>query len=374
MKNEMSRREFAIICFLVPMVFKMAMLPMLLAGAAGRDAYFSLLPLLVLDFAQLLLICEFLKYGGMQAFGSVANKALKIAVSVAVILIAGVKTAVFLAEAVNYVATHLFYNVTDGTIFALYMLAVGFVAIKGAGGIGKMCEIGIWIFPLILVLGLIFGDADVDFATMLPAFGSGAGVVFGGSAKYLFWSMDFLPLLYVKVKDMEGRRPTYLFGFLASAIVLIMLYMVFISVYGESASLIRYAFATLSAFNVVTSEIGSLEWTGSALWLTMTTVYLAGYTYVAGAAVGELGVNRKGATIVFATLVGLCGVLFMSNYQKVLEFATCGVQYAMVALELIVPAVCLTVVKLKNMRAKAVKASSRTKTSCDLGGECEKVG
>lgn len=353
MRSVITVRQAAIAAFFIPLVFKAAMLPMMLAEGSGRDVWIAVLPLILLDALQLLLTGEVVLNGGISEVTKKLKLGGTIALAVPVIAVLGLKCAIFLAEAVNYVSTFLFYNIDDAYIFILIMLIAGFVAAQGASGFGKLCEIAVWIFPVIFILGFVFGETELKFEYVLPVFGDGAAKVFESSFKYLFWACDFLPFMLMNIKDKRKSGVIYI-GMGASVVTVMLIYAAFIANYGNSAHLIRNMFATLGAFNVVNSEIGSLEWPSIAIWLTMVVVYLASFCYAAGRMAEEMKLPPRISSSVFAAVVAVTAMLTLYNYETAVDFASGVTGYVAAAVELIIPAVCLAVIKVKSKKTSEI--------------------
>ena len=343
-----NRRQMALYVFFVPFVFKVVMLPGYLARGAGRDAWLSVALLLAIELAELALILLIHRAGGLSAFREKAGTVLSNIVLVPLLFAFGAKTIVYLSEAINYITAYLFYNITNLSVAVIFLVVIGYVALRGMTAVVRVTELLAWLLPMILVLGLLFGKVHIEPMRLLPVLGDGTRDVFDTSGGHLMWTANLTPLLFCRVEKPEGAKKYYVpiaavlaFGGVTAV------YLFFVMNYGASAELIENAFARLAAFNVVNTQIGSIDWPAVALWVGMATVTLASKIFASGMIFENAGIRREAGIIVFLTVVGIVGYLWFNNVEKAYVLGTSVVSYIVIGVTFLSLLVILITLKLK---------------------------
>lgn len=362
MDKGVSKKQIALLIVLMPMVFKLAMLPSLLASEMGNDIWLGVTIILALEFLQLAIILGISNLGGMKAFKEMAGKIPYLLVTVPLIAVYMSKAAIFLAETVNFSSIHLFYNVNSVGVTALLCIGIGYVALKGSTAIGRIAEILLWLMPVIFIFGFSFGKIKLTPEYVLPIFAKGAAPVLGGIGKYIFWTFDLTPLLFFDITK-KNKRPYILAACIACVVLVVGLYVLFIANYGPSAHLIKNAFSALAAFNVVNTEVGSIDWPAVIVWLSMAIITIAAKIYAAGKISEEAGVRRKIGTVVLTIVLGASAAVFFGNWEVTLLFATSWVRYLIIGIDAAVPVIILCYLNYKRAKNKNANAECGEKSA-----------
>ena len=106
-----TKRQYALLIFFIPFVFKFSVLPSILSLDAGRDIWLTMLLMMLTELAQLAVIVKIDKMGGLDAvrdrYGNVAYFALTVPIALVIVL----KASVYTSETTSYANSYLFYKV-----------------------------------------------------------------------------------------------------------------------------------------------------------------------------------------------------------------------------------------------------------------------
>lgn len=356
MKDSIRRGQFSILVFFMPLVFKISTLPSYIAGIVGTDSIFIMVAILGLEFIHLVAILWIIRSGGVRRLEELYGKKRVFFITLPLLFTSLTRLLAYGVKVADYVTYFLFYNVDHFGIKTVLFLAAFYVAIKGLRGIGRLAELGLAFFPLIIFLGLVFGKTDLNPQYVLPLGTISAEEFFESFSSLLFWVTDFTPFLFVDIAEpkleMKRKKP---FPYVRVACVLCFvaleaIYFVFFANYGEAAPIIDHVFARLAAFNVVTTQVGSLEWPTIVMWLIFSLLYLALNAYAGGRALSEIIPD-------FRISVGLIVVAAIVLSQTVvketagsMELALSGFRYVVLGIDVGVSAVMLVLLSLGNKK------------------------
>ncbi len=333
--------------FFIPLVFKMSMLPSLLYAEAGTDACLAVTFVCALEFLQLGAVLFLCSQGGMHEIYFRYGTLPYVLLSLPVLFVMVLKSIVFLAEITNYVTSFLFYNVLNFPILLACLLILFYLGYKGGRSIARLFELSVWFVPVIIVMGLIFGKANLEFEYVLPV-GTNLPAAVKSIEKYLIYTFDFSPFLFFRVK-VRKRRNVALFSFV-SILTVTACYMLLLARYGRATFLADCAFARLASFDTVVSEVGSLDWIGGLLWVSVALLTI-GLKISSFSEMGSL-LHIKGylSSMLFCILLGIFSFFVWKNQKDVLAFATSGIQYVVFGIETGIPILMILLFSLRKQR------------------------
>ena len=361
-----SGLQYATLLFSVVLVYKVMTLPALISEHAGNEAWLSVLMLTAIELFEGLAVVKISLEGGWNSFSKKLPKAVFIVFTVSVIVVTVAKLTVFVSEVISFIVTHLFYDIPPYVAVTLFLLAVLYISLKGDRALGRLAEIAIWFVPVIFVLGLTFGQNALDFGRLLPIGADGARPSFLGLDGAFFWSANLMPLMFLSLKPeaLDSRKaeasdshkqggkkeakPTaeksnnkphkaIAVGATLSLLVTVAVFVVFTANYGAAAPFMDNAFSRLASFNVVSTEIGSIDWAGLSVWLVMC-VLSASVAIHASVTAGEaFNVKRAPTAIAVTLLTGLLVAFVFFNLKTATDFARSWVRYLTLGLALIIP-------------------------------------
>lgn len=363
MKNSLSPAQYAIVAIVLFSVFKLSALPSLTASYAGRDIWMSVSVMLLTEIISLAFIVPVSVAGGLVKIGKRYGKIVYTLISAPVIAVLIIKILVYVSEVNAFSSSYLFYNISTDKVGIVFVIVAAYIASKGFKGIGRAASLALWTLPLILAIGLVFGEIDMDFQRLKPVTVSGAAPVLGAAWKYAFWGFDFTPLLFCELKNKENKSlsglrsegvyaPYTVFGAVSvAAAIIAFVYVMFTAVYGNAAFLSPHAFASLGSFNVVNTEIGSIDWPAIVCWLAFAVIAVSFYLGAAGEWVREYGVKPIfGITGAVAVLCAT-GPFCFNNLERAVDFATGVVRYFVPGVSALVPLAAFVLTKLAERAA-----------------------
>lgn len=349
-----TKRQYALLVFFIPFVFKFSVLPSILSLDAGRDIWLTMLLMMLTELAQLAVIVKIDKMGGLDAvrdrYGNVAYFALTVPIALVIVL----KASVYTSETTSYANSYLFYNLTTRGVGIVVILASSYIAIKGAKGLGRLVEQITWLIPIAIIIGLLFGKLKLKPENILPIGAKGIVPIAASYDNVLFWTLDFSPMLFLKTvedtalsKRKHSRFPWVPVLSICSSIFMVILYVLYVMNYGQAGHLVNTAFSSLGAFNVVNTEIGSIDWPAITLWLTVAIISLALKLFGAGKMISTLKIKFPIAVGLVAVVVITLGQFGFYNLERAFDFATSFVKYIVIVIELLVPFVAYILLDVK---------------------------
>lgn len=376
MKNNiLTARQYGILAFLLSFVFKFSLLPGLVAEAAGRDMWLVITAAVVIEAGMLAVIVRISALGGIEAIKERYGNVAYLTLAVPAIVLFTLKCAVYMSEVNTFTTSYLFYNVSADAVAAILTLAIAFLAVRAAKGIGRVAEIALWLVPVLILIGAVFGKIKVEPSYVLPVAADGIGPIASAFDRSLFWFFDYTPLLFFRLKTNESgeeRKPEaaraargaagkeglaalkkyapVIGGALGAVLIIPALYAVFVMTYGMSGHLVGNAFSSLGSFNVVNTEIGSIDWPAIELWLCFAVIVLAIFAFSAGKAAQNVGLPLPvGVTVVAVAALILTETLFY-NSERAVRFALSVWRYPLSAIAVALTAATLVLleIRLKN--------------------------
>ncbi len=354
----LTKRQYALIAFFIPFVFKFSVLPSVISLDAGRDIWITIFIIMLTEIIQLLFIVKIDKMGGLEAIKEKYGLGVYLSLSVPLLIVLVIKASVYTSETTSYANSYLFYNITTKGVGVIVVLASAYIAIKGAKGLGRLIEQIAWLVPIAIIIGLLFGKLQLKPSNLLPI---GAGGIFPIAKSYdnvLFWALDFSPLLFLQVREdvtMPPRKrskfPILPFLAILSLICMTLLYALYVMNYGQAGHLVDTAFSSLGAFNVVNTEIGSIDWPAITLWLSIAIISLALKLFGAGKILTAVKLPFPLAVGFSALVVVILGQYVFYNLEKAFDFATSIVRYFVIGVELVATFVSYALLDLKERKS-----------------------
>ncbi len=357
MNAKIIKRQYALIVFFVPFVFKFSVLPAMLSERAGRDVWLTIFLIMLTEGAQLLFIVLIDKKGGLDAIKEKYGNTTYYLVSLPILLILILKASVYTAETTSYANSYLFYNITTKGVGIIVILASCYLAVKGAKGIGRLVELAVWLIPVAIIIGALFGKLKLYPSYALPICAKGIIPIALSYNDALFWALDFSPLLFFKTqedtllrREKRSKFPTIPIAVTLSILFMTLLYLFYVMNYGEAGHLVDTAFSSLGAFNVVNTEIGSIDWPAITLWLTIAIISLALKIFGSGAVLHSLRLPFPISCLIVGMIVITLSQLFFYNLERAFSLATSFVKYVVFGFEIIIPMVAFALLDFKERK------------------------
>ncbi len=360
-----TKRQYALLVFFIPFVFKFSVLPSVLSLDAGRDIWITMLLIMLTELTQLAVVVKIDSMGGLEALRDKYGNIVYYALTVPIMLTIVIKASVYTSETTSYANSYLFYNITTRGVGIVVIIVASYIAIKGAKGLGRLVEQITWLIPIAIVIGLLFGKLKLKPDNVLPIGAKGIVPIANSFDNVLFWVLDFSPMLFLKtiedvslVKRKRLRFPWLPVLSVASAIFMVVLYLLYVMNYGQAGHVVNTAFSSLGAFNVVNTEIGSIDWPAITLWLSVAIISLALKLFGAGKVIASAKVKFPLAVTLVAIVVVVLGQFVFYNLERAFSFATSFVKYLAIGIELLVPFTAYILLDLKERSSKKMEEKS----------------
>lgn len=356
--SSLTKRQYALIVFFIPFVFKFSVLPSVISLDAGRDIWLTILIVMLTEITQLAFIVKIDKMGGLDAIKEKYGAGVYLLLLAPLLVVLVLKASVYTSETTSYANSYLFYNITTKGVGVIVLLASAYVAIKGAKGLGRLIEQITWLVPIAIIIGLLFGKLQLKPTNLLPIGANGIFPIAKSFDHVLFWTLDFSPLLFLKVSEdtalsprKRSRFPILPFLAILSLVFMTLLYALYVMNYGQAGHLVDTAFSSLGAFNVVNTEIGSIDWPAITLWLSIALVSLALKLFGAGKILASVKLPFPLGVAVSGLIVVILGQYVFYNLERAFNFATSIVRYFVIGVELLTPFIAYTLLDIKERKS-----------------------
>lgn len=331
-----KRRQYGLVIIALQLAFKVSMLPSLLADIAGPDVYLSIAVMVAIEVMTLIFVYWVSVNNHMDTILNAYGKVAYTLICLPLIFNFIVKTVLLLTEVSSYVSLYLFYNVEHLPILLLLGLAAVYASAKGGRASCRMAELVIWLLPVGLLLIIVFGQTELTYDHILPFADNGATPIFSSVNTYLFYVVDFSPLMFFALRK-DGKKSTVPLLILTGAVASVAFAMFFVMNYGNAGRLMGFAFARLAQGNVFDSEIGSIDWPFIVGWLAITVITFSVKSLPVKSLCSVYKVNASaGLVVCYATAILLVTFLF-KNMQGTLDFVKGYIKYVCVGIQVLVP-------------------------------------
>ena len=320
----MSSRQLFFLYILTVPAFKVAMLPSYLAGEVGQDMWLSIAFMMLIDIAVLCGIVFIKTRVGLLEYSGGVKLVLSKVIAVLCAVYFLFQAVVYFEEIVAFLLQSFFDEADRLQIIVPLVVAIAYIAYKGERTLGRISEILIWSLLLAILVSIAFNNAEIDFSNLLPIMDSGAKGVFGGY-KSIVWFGDYLPLLFINLKDRRKRRYGYVFG--GAGVILLMVVFInatFYSQWGDLTKNVPNAFYRLSGYNFISADVGKIDWLVILTWIASCVMKLAllllgvrgAINHIFRKDVSKISIPVSGA------FVGLCIVFFIKEVKTSYQIAT----------------------------------------------------
>ncbi len=272
----MSQRQLFFLSALAIPAYKIAMLPSFFASIGGRDMWLTVLFPLLLDVLALGIIFLIKQKVGTLCFSAPAFKYITFGFAIILALYFLLQITVFSEETLSYLLQSFFDEGERLQISIPIVFASCYLAYKGAKSVGRVCDVLIWFLGFAVLISLLFNTANFDFSNLKPILdGEKSKKILGGVNGY-FWFCDYLPLLFIDIRDKKKQKFGLVFGgIIVLSLLISALFAVFVAQWGELTASVPNAFARLSGYNMISADVGKVDWIAILSWLTSCTAKLA---------------------------------------------------------------------------------------------------
>ena len=346
MKDKVSVKifagQFAILAFISSVSFKVVMLPQYLAAVAGRNAWLSVLTMMLIDGIALACVYGVVSRTDIRALPApVPLKRIMLAV---VGFTCFAKLALFTGETTAYCSTTLFDEGLWRLILAGLIPSLAYLTIKGGNALARVAQIILWFVVAVVALNVIFAENAGTLKNVLPVSYGVKNIV--ACNKYLAWFGDFSPLLFFPIaeKRSDGKKKNIVPVLISYIFILVFsvgIALAFTAVYGGGGVLVANAFNKLAIFNKLSTLLGTVDFTVVCAWLLIAVVKLALLSIATVESVCCFFGGRKTVSMIVCAVLGIVTFFGIGNQQTIYSIMTGPLRYLTVAADYAVPVVAL---------------------------------
>lgn len=345
--NTVYRKQFAILAFIASVTFKVVMLPQYLAGVAQNNSYISIAISMAIE---IIMYCFTFYVITRINLTEEKNKWLMTPIMIMIFLIAILKLSVMFSETVTYTSGTLFDQGRASFIILGFIPVIAYLVYKGGNSIARLGQIVFWVIVASALFTLLFSRANVEWKRLLPIMPDGPQKVLNGVNNHYVWFGDFIPFLFFSVVDDKNRK-TNKFIFPVTMVLIfvavVLFYMNFVGIYGNTGSMVNFAFNKMAVFNKISELIGPTNFPSIITWMLMSIIKLSLILYTATMSLNYF-IKKKWISIAINCLIIaiLVGFVF-TNIEKSYSFATSGIKYLSASIQYSIPIILTIYVRVK---------------------------
>lgn len=347
--NELKNSQLAVMVMLIPIVFKVAMLPSLMFALAGNGITIAIAIMTLAETLQCTVIVFILKNGGISEISRRYGVWTARLLSLPFVLSYLVKSMLFVNETTQYITNTFFYNITHGPILLAIILCACYLATKGTKIISYMFTLSLCMLPFILI-SLFSGDLQLHYIYLIPFRTNTAADMASVIWVYAIYMFDISPLMFAELNKGKYKKPI-IFSLIGSFLTVIF-YCSFVASYGNASHLAPNALNLLASFNTIVSEIGELSLPSSLMWLSVGICMLSLKLFGIGAVFDLFKVNRTISITVSGVVIFIICYSVFCAYERALEATLGWVSAVVVAIEILVPATVALLLAKKARKRK----------------------
>ncbi len=310
------------------LAFKVSAAPGVVCDAYGSSTLWAYIALAVLELAITIGLFMLITRRADDLLRLTSDKAYKL-VNFFVSIWLTAKGVFYFSYCVSYLTHELFGGVEPSLVYVLFVAPVAYLGIKGIRSISRTAEIITPLMFLLVLFNLIFLKTNIDFGRNLPVFSMPEKDFFAGLPRYGLWLTDAFPLVYLRIKN--KRMPYISMGLGLTALTVLVVVMLGVAVYGESLKTVSDLLVHMAGFNMLSLQIGRMEWTNLFGVIAFSIISLAFLFFGANSAFERATGSSLATKIIFPVAVAAVAI-FVPSAQSVADFSVGKAGYALFAM------------------------------------------
>ena len=351
MEYKLKKSQLAIMVFIITTCFKFAMLPSYISAIAKTQGYLTVLIYMLMDFLIFGAVYYVMINGGLKKIG--LPKWLLNCIYIILFFYFIIKIILYLTESISYISMFLFDIGQWRFVTILGLIVLGYIALKGLRTIARLSDIFIWVIAVTTIFDIVFANADIDFTKILPFLPDGIYPVLKAGTENHLWFGNLIIFLFIDLKEEKGKGYWILISLVISLVLTVMYYVVFYGIYGNLAEEIPNVFNKFASLNTVSEDFGNFQWPTIIAWLVTSGLSISVFIFFAGTCINETIMLDKhagfGKFIVIGIVLVVC-FFFVTDIDKVYEFAKSWIKYYSVIVSYLVPIVVASILLIKKLR------------------------
>lgn len=349
--NVIYTNQFAVIAFIVMIVFKIAMLPSYMSETVGRDSWIVIGILMLVEAGMFFLTLYIAKRINLLAD---TNKWLSI-VHIFMFAYAMIRLTILYSGLITYTSTSLFDQGRIDFIVYAFALVIPYIVSKGGNSVARLFEIIFYFLIAVLLVMALTPSFKADFSELTPIFGGNNENLLDGFFGFSVWFGDYIPLLYFSVKPHKNKllnKASLPAAVTVATVGVVLFYVLFTAVYGEAGSQVYFAFNRMSVFNTLSELLGATNFLSILVWMIMSILHITMLFLTICNALMCLIKNKIVAIIANTIAVVLIQLLWVKNLENAHNFAISWIKYVLLVMQFAIPVALLIYTKVVAKKEK----------------------
>lgn len=349
--NVIYTNQYAIIAFVVMVVFKIAMLPSYMTAIVGRESWIVIGILMLVESVMFFLVLYVTKRINLLAD---TNKWM-IIFHILMFAYAMIRLTALYSGLITYTSTSLFDQGRIDFIVFAFALVIPYLVSKGGNTIARLFEIIFYFLLAVLLVMALTPSFKADFSELTPIFGENNQKLVQGFFNFPMWFGDYMPLLYFTVKPHKHKilnKGALPLAVTSATIGVVVFYVLFTAVYGEAGSLVYFAFNRMSVFNTLSELLGATNFLSILVWMIMSILHITMLYLTICNALMCLIKSKIVAIVANTIVVALIQLFWVKNLENAHTFATSWVKYLVLVLQFAIPIALAIYAKIQSKKEK----------------------
>ncbi len=353
------------LCFIIVALFsvgKFYVLPARVSGISGEGGWMSVAVNFLLDFL-LLTCCVFiitlkqkpLYETSIESFGVPLTKITYFLYAFYFIL----KAFIPILEQKNTISLTFYESQPTLLIFMPFFVLAFYITAKGINAFTRSVEIMIWIFFTALLIIFALSISAGKYSSLLPL-SQPINKIGKGAYSTLIWFGDPVCILFLGdyLSSKKGLFKKTTIAYIISAVVTLLLIVVFYAIFSSIAERQYYAPIKMSKYSITLSNIGRFDYLGSVMFSTVS-VYAICLPLLLSCVCLNRVFNLKSTNLLFPSLVtiveAVCLFIFQNEIFANITFVETYLLPFFLVMSYLLPAIMLLFILFKKQRRAYVQ-------------------
>ncbi len=334
MKNDVKIQQIALILLLVIPGGKYLSLPAILSQQVRHDSWLVLIISFLFDAVALCFLLWAIKMNTENlSLNEILSRTIgKIGAKIvfAVFFVLFMSRVLLLLSSCYKLFAVTFTVKTNWPAFVIPIALVGFFIVsRGFQAIARTNQLLFVLVMLSVISIMVFPATKVDFAELMPVAEDGWGKVFKTALVNGFWFSDFVFMFFL-LGDIRKEKKVFspvLICFAIGASLAVVMNMVFILLYGDTAAFTDLAMSKISLFSLTESTNGRWDWLSLSIWVMSVFIKMYIFMFCAYKCVEYIiGTHESKFNIWIA--VGITAVMFVPMFISAENILKKFIRYA----------------------------------------------
>ncbi len=361
--KQLTMRQAAMMLSFSMVSVKFLIFPALISKFAGINSYISTAGSFIIDLLMVAMVVYVLKKFPNKTFKEIMSETYGVVVTKMVFSVLFIylfiKTILIMKEAHTYFQDTLFDDFSL-TMFILPIVASSlFMASKNLKALGRSVELIFFIVLIGVLLMIIIPIEKIDVFSIFPILEDGLGPIGEtiGKTAFSFGDHLLLALMIGKVRMGKDKTSKIFYYALATAIFVVVLNIVFISLFGNTGINQQLAVSDVPLHSTNPTTIGRLDWLSIILWI-VTLLMQSGIFmfFTVDTFIEVTTLNKNLSVLIVSVMITIILYVLSLNLAKMIEFFLSPVFCTLVIIfQVIVPVILFFAALVNGRRKKDAK-------------------